>query len=192
MAFNFLFVESQFNALEIGRHRRGHAGRRSRRGATPVWTASNHDVGRFPTRWCHDDERAASERRLSLLATLPGTLVLYYGDELGMADVDVPVALAARRDEPGPAGLARAATGPRHRCLGQAIRTPALPQPFGPAVATHSVTIPTVNVKKRARGPGVGAQLLARTCPSLRAPGRWARPARWSGSCSMNRSGPSG
>ena len=26
-----------------------------------------------------------------MLATLPGSLVLYYGDELGMADVDVPV-----------------------------------------------------------------------------------------------------
>ena len=61
-------------------------------GATPVWTASNHDVGRFPTRWCHDDERAV-KAALVVLATLPGTLVLYYGDELGMADVDVPVAL---------------------------------------------------------------------------------------------------
>jgi alpha-glucosidase len=32
-----------------------------------------------------------------VLSTLPGTIVLYYGDELGMADVDVPVAL--RLDE---------------------------------------------------------------------------------------------
>ena len=31
-----------------------------------------------------------------MLATLPGTSVLYYGDEIGMTDVDVPVAL--RRD----------------------------------------------------------------------------------------------
>jgi len=31
-----------------------------------------------------------------VLATLPGTAVLYYGDEIGMTDVDVPVAL--RRD----------------------------------------------------------------------------------------------
>ena len=28
-----------------------------------------------------------------MLATLPGTLVLYYGDELGMTDVDVPAGL---------------------------------------------------------------------------------------------------
>ncbi len=58
--------------------------------ATAVWTASNHDVGRFPTRWCHDDERSI-RAALVVLATLPGTLVLYYGDELGMSDVDVPV-----------------------------------------------------------------------------------------------------
>jgi len=31
-----------------------------------------------------------------VLTTLPGTTVLYYGDEIGMCDVDVPPAL--RRD----------------------------------------------------------------------------------------------
>jgi alpha-glucosidase len=65
-------------------------------GGCPVWTASNHDVGRFPTRWCDGDERK-SRLALLLLATLPGTTVLYYGDELGMTDVDVPPAL--RRDQ---------------------------------------------------------------------------------------------
>ena len=65
-------------------------------GECPVWTASNHDVGRFPTRWCEGDE---SRARLALLvlATLPGTLVLYYGDEIAMTDVDVPA--GSRRDE---------------------------------------------------------------------------------------------
>jgi alpha-glucosidase len=64
-------------------------------GACPVWTASNHDVGRFPTRWCGGDERKA-RLALLLLATLPGTTVLYYGDEIGMTDVTVPREL--RRD----------------------------------------------------------------------------------------------
>ena len=27
-------------------------------GACPVWTGSNHDIGRFPSRWCDGDERA--------------------------------------------------------------------------------------------------------------------------------------
>jgi alpha-glucosidase len=57
--------------------------------------ASNHDIGRFPSRWCGGDERKI-RLALLVLATLPGTTVLYYGDEIGMADVDVPPAL--RRD----------------------------------------------------------------------------------------------
>ena len=61
-------------------------------GECPVWTASNHDISRFPTRWCGGDERKA-RLALLVLATLPGTLVLYYGDEIGMTDVDVPAAL---------------------------------------------------------------------------------------------------
>ena len=64
-------------------------------GACPVWMGSNHDLGRFPSRWCGGDERKI-RLALLVLATLPGTSVLYYGDEIGMADVDVPVAL--RRD----------------------------------------------------------------------------------------------
>jgi alpha-glucosidase len=89
MAFNFLFVESAFKSLELAAIVEGTLAELPA-GATPVWTASNHDVGRFPTRWCGNDGRAV-RAALLLLAALPGTLVLYYGDELGMADVDVPV-----------------------------------------------------------------------------------------------------
>jgi alpha-glucosidase len=78
-------------------------------GACPVWMASNHDIGRFPSRWCDGDERKI-RLALLVLATLPGTTVLYYGDEIGMADVDVPAAL--RRDN---ATLARASAVNRDR-----------------------------------------------------------------------------
>jgi alpha-glucosidase len=61
-----------------------------------VWTASNHDVSRFPTRWCDGDERKA-RLALLVLATLPGSLMLYYGDEIAMTDVLVPPPL--RRDK---------------------------------------------------------------------------------------------
>jgi alpha-glucosidase len=56
--------------------------------AWPVWTGSNHDAGRFPSRWCEGDERRT---RLALMAllTLRGTPVLYYGDEIGMAEVEL-------------------------------------------------------------------------------------------------------
>jgi len=65
-------------------------------GACPVWMASNHDVGRFPTRWCGNDAQRA-RLALLVLATMPGTVVLYYGDEIGMVDVEVPPEL--QRDE---------------------------------------------------------------------------------------------
>jgi alpha-glucosidase len=64
-------------------------------GGCPVWMGSNHDLGRLASRWCGGDERKA-RLALLVLATLPGTSVLYYGDEIAMTDVDVPVAL--RRD----------------------------------------------------------------------------------------------
>ena len=75
------------------------------RGACPVWTGSNHDIGRFPSRWGGGDERR-TRLALLVLTTLPGTTVLYYGDEIGMTDVDVPPEL--RRD-----AMTRNAANPR-------------------------------------------------------------------------------
>ena len=95
LAFNFPFVFSRFAAQDLS----GVVGATIARlpaGACPAWTASNHDVGRFPTRWCGGDERKV-RLALMVLATLPGTTVLYYGDEIGMTDVRVPVEL--RRDD---------------------------------------------------------------------------------------------
>ncbi|MDQ4107437.1 MAG: alpha-amylase family glycosyl hydrolase, partial [Actinomycetota bacterium] len=57
--------------------------------AWPLWNGSNHDAGRFPTRWCDGDERGA-RAALVLLLGLRGTPLLYYGDEIGMRDVEVP------------------------------------------------------------------------------------------------------
>ncbi len=91
LAFNFPFVFAGFTARELsGIVAETHA--KLPAGACPVWTASNHDVGRFPTRWCGGDERKA-RLALLVLATLPGTTVLYYGDEIGMTDVAVPPGL---------------------------------------------------------------------------------------------------
>ncbi|HTV12120.1 MAG TPA: alpha-amylase family glycosyl hydrolase [Acidimicrobiales bacterium] len=91
LAFNFPFFFSGLRAPELASVVEA-ALEQLPEGATPVWTASNHDAGRFPTRWCHGDQRAV-KAALVVLATLPGTLVLYYGDELGMQDVDVPFGL---------------------------------------------------------------------------------------------------
>ena len=94
LAFNFPFVFADFTApaLESVVNRTLAA---LPPGACPVWTGSNHDVGRLATRWCGGDQRKIA-LALLILGTLPGTTVLYYGDEIGMTDVEVPPPL--RRD----------------------------------------------------------------------------------------------
>jgi alpha-glucosidase len=103
LAFNFPFLFSPFTADGLA----GAVAETMARlpdGACPVWTGSNHDVSRFPTRWCGGDEQQA-RLALLLLALLPGTLVLYYGDEIAMTDTDVPAGL--RRDRMTPGGVAQ-------------------------------------------------------------------------------------
>jgi alpha-glucosidase len=53
--------------------------------STPVWTGSNHDFPRFPTRWAEGDPEKA-RCALMLLLTLRGSVFLYEGDEIGMVD----------------------------------------------------------------------------------------------------------
>ena len=92
LAFNFPLVFAEFGADDLA----AVVGRTLDAlptGGCPVWTASNHDVDRFPSRWCGGD-RAKIKLALLVLATLPGTLVLYYGDEIGMTDVTVPPELS--------------------------------------------------------------------------------------------------
>lgn len=58
-------------------------------GSWPVWTGGNHDVSRFPTRWADGDPAKARLATLMVL-TLRGTAFLYYGDELGLVDTEIP------------------------------------------------------------------------------------------------------
>jgi alpha-glucosidase len=88
LAFNFPFVFAEFTADGLA-DVVGRTLASLPAGDCPVWMASNHDVGRFPTRWCGGDDRK-TRLALLVLATLPGTVVLYYGDEIGMPDVEVP------------------------------------------------------------------------------------------------------
>ena len=59
--------------------------------ACPTWAGSNHDVSRMATRWAGGDP-ARVRLGLAVLCTLPGTVTIYAGDELGLTDVEVPVA----------------------------------------------------------------------------------------------------
>ena len=58
-------------------------------GAWPLWNGSNHDAGRFASRWCGGDEHR-SRAALLVLLTLRGTPLLYYGDEIGMRETTIP------------------------------------------------------------------------------------------------------
>jgi alpha-glucosidase len=57
----------------------------------PSWAFSNHDAPRAVTRWALPEHRdAAARMSLMLLACLRGNIFLYYGDELGLPQADIP------------------------------------------------------------------------------------------------------
>jgi alpha-glucosidase len=88
LAFNFPFVFSELDGRTLSAVVEATEALFDRR-HWPAWTASNHDVGRFPSRWCRDDPEA-TRCVLMMLLTLRGTPFLYYGDEIGMGNSSVP------------------------------------------------------------------------------------------------------
>jgi alpha-glucosidase len=87
LAFNFPFIFSEFTATSM----RDIVERTESlvpEASWPAWTGSNHDCGRFPTRWCGDDP-ARVRCALVLLLTLRGSPFLYFGDEIGMGERDL-------------------------------------------------------------------------------------------------------
>ena len=68
---------------------RKHVGAVLSSGEWPVWVMSNHDIKRAYSRFAdgkHDDEIAKAMAAMYLL--LPGTPIMYYGEEIGMANND--------------------------------------------------------------------------------------------------------
>ena len=92
LAFNFLFVHAE---LEADTMRTIVEGVEEKLPATswPVYTGSNHDAGRLATRWAGGDPERARVA-LMMLLTLRGTPFLYYGDEIGLPDVQLDPANA--------------------------------------------------------------------------------------------------
>jgi alpha-glucosidase len=88
LAFNFPFTFSPLDAAAL-RDIVAETSAALPQAAWPVWTLSNHDIPRFPTRMCDGDPRKIRCALLALL-TLRGTPVLYCGDELGLPQVHVP------------------------------------------------------------------------------------------------------
>jgi alpha-glucosidase len=84
LAFNFPFISADFEPAAL-RAVVEEAEALFPSGAWPVWTGSNHDMFRFPTRWAGDDPRKVRLALLTLLS-LRGTPVLYQGDEIGLGN----------------------------------------------------------------------------------------------------------
>ena len=57
----------------------------------PSWAFENHDAPRALSRWCKPEDRDAFARlKTLLLMSLRGNAILYYGEELGLTQVDIP------------------------------------------------------------------------------------------------------
>ncbi len=90
LAFNFSFLWQPWRAEAF----RAEADRWESLlpgGAWPDYTLSNHDVSRTATRYGSDGDGAVRSRVAAMmLLTLRGTPFLYYGEELGMTDGEIP------------------------------------------------------------------------------------------------------
>jgi alpha-glucosidase len=85
LPFNFQLVRAPWDAPHIARLIRDYE-QALPEGAWPNWVLGNHDQHRIASRIGRAQARVAA----MLLLTLRGTPTLYYGDEVGMADVAIP------------------------------------------------------------------------------------------------------
>lgn len=104
LPFNFQLLLLRWDAAEIARAITGYEALLPP-GAWPNWVLSNHDNHRLASRIGAAQARVAA----MLLLTLRGTPTIYYGEEIGMEDVPIPldqVQDPAEKNEPG-LGLGR-------------------------------------------------------------------------------------
>jgi alpha-glucosidase len=85
LPFNFQLIEIAWHARTIAAAIESYEAALPSHG-WPNWVLGNHDKSRIATRVGHGQARVAA----MLLLTLRGTPTLYYGDEIGMADVPIP------------------------------------------------------------------------------------------------------
>lgn len=85
LPFNFQLLTLPWDAREIARAISEYEGALPADG-WPNWVLGNHDKRRIASRVGAEQARVAA----MMLLTLRGTPTIYYGDELGMQDVDIP------------------------------------------------------------------------------------------------------
>jgi alpha-glucosidase len=141
LPFNFALLETRWNAREVSRLV-GEYEAALPRGGWPNWVLGNHDRPRVATRIGRAQARVAA----MLLLTLRGTPTLYYGDELGMEQVQIPPARVRDPFERNVPGLGLGRDGARTPMqwdagafAGFSRVEPWLPLP--PDAAVHNVEI---------------------------------------------------
>jgi alpha-glucosidase len=85
LPFNFHLISTPWNAREVAALIDTYEAALPQ-GGWPTWVLGNHDRSRIASRVGDAQARVAA----MLLFTLRGTPTLYYGDELGMRDVEIP------------------------------------------------------------------------------------------------------
>ena len=85
LPFNFQLIRAPWHARQLARLIDEYEAALPP-GGWPNWVLGNHDVHRIASRVGRAQARVAA----MLLLTLRGTPTLYYGDEIGMTDVEVP------------------------------------------------------------------------------------------------------
>ncbi len=90
LAFNFRFLFCRWRAASF-RTQVAAVEELFPRGSWPTYTLSNHDFARHITRYA-EGRMTEARARLSavMLLTLRGTPFLYYGEEIGMTNVEIP------------------------------------------------------------------------------------------------------
>jgi alpha-glucosidase len=85
LPFNFLLLQCPWNAPAVAQVISEYMTRLPQ-GAWPNWVLGNHDNARIATRVGLSQAAIAA----MLLLTLPGTLTIYYGEEIGMTNALIP------------------------------------------------------------------------------------------------------
>jgi alpha-glucosidase len=99
LPFNFLLLQSAWNAEAVAQVISEYMNVLPAR-AWPNWVLGNHDNARIATRVGVQQAQVAA----MLLFTLPGTLTMYYGEEIGMTNVPITpedVQDPAEKNQPG-------------------------------------------------------------------------------------------
>jgi alpha-glucosidase len=91
LTFNFQLVEAAWGADEFGPAIDRSLEAMAHVGAPCTWVLANHDVDRTVTRYGGGAVGLARARAAALVQlSLPGAAYIYNGDELGLANVDLP------------------------------------------------------------------------------------------------------